>query len=168
MSSTAYVPTPGETVVVYGDSKQTTKWNTIEYGFDQVHDDIETHIPFILKKNAKLKIEFTVNAKAHSGPYEEFWVSLTDANYHPVIEGIPVATSVFEIKPYDISLTTTNAIPAGTYYITFSSDRWNTIYYQSTSGTLTNNNYIEIPANSSRPSAISAAQALAKYTIITE
>ena len=72
------------------------------------------------------------------------------------------------IKKYNISLTTTNTINAGQYYITINSSRYHTFYYQTTSGTLTNNNYIEIPANSSKPSAIAAAQALAKYTILTE
>ncbi len=79
-----------------------------------------------------------------------------------------VKTDISAVKAYAISLTTTNTIPAGEYYITFESDRWNTFYYQNTTGTLTDNNYLKIPANGSHPSAIADAQALAKYTIITE
>lgn len=168
VSSTAYVPVPGETVVVYGDSKQTTKWTTIEYGFNQVSGDIETYTPFILKKNAKLKVEFTISAKAKASN-ESFTVKLTNAHFTPVSNTVFIEESGFGvIKTYDISLTTTNTINAGQYYITINSNRYNIFFYQTTSGTLTDNSYIKIPANSSKPSSISAAQALAKYTIITE
>ena len=168
VSSTAYVPQPGETVVVYGDSKQTTKWTTIEYGFNQIIRDIETYTPFILKKNAKLKVEFTLNVKAKASD-ESFTVELTDVNFATVSDTVVIEESDPSlIKTYDISLTTTNTIPAGEYYITIKSNIYNVFYYQTTSGTLTNNSYIEIPANSSKPRAISEAQALAKYTIITE
>lgn len=168
VQSTSYTPTPGQTVVVYGDSKQTTKWTTIEYGFNQTTGSIRTRTPFTLKKNAKLTVEFTLNAKAMSS-YESFTVKLTDFNFTPVSNTVAISESDPSlIKTYNISLTTTNTIPAGEYYITIESDRFNTFYYQTTSGTLTDNNYLKIPTNSTQPTAIAAAQALAKYTIITE
>ena len=168
VQTTGYTPTPGQAVVVYGDSKQTTKWTTIEYGFFQTSSGFITRTPFTLKKAAKLTVEFTINAKAQSSG-ESFNVKLTNANYNAVSDVVTIIEDNFAtIKPYSISLTTTNTIPAGEYYITLESDRFNTFYYQSTSGTLTDNNYLKIPANSSHPTAIAAAQALAKYTIITE
>ena len=166
VSSTAYVPQPGETVVVYGDSKQTTMWDS--YVYSPSSESYKVYIPFILKKAAKVNVNFSVQAKADTPFTKKFSARIDDSNKLAVS-----ATHEYQLssnwETYNVSITTENVVTAGTYYIEINHiTKAMSIKYTTTSGTLTNNEYIQVTSDGIIPSALAGhAEALAKYTITT-
>ena len=155
VQSTSYTPTPGQTVVVYGDSKQTTNWT--QYAFTPAggnSDYTEVYLPFKLKKAAKVKINFSTQAKTTDTYYNQFFYSIRTEN-GSILSDNNVAFVNTDWQTKNISIETKTVVPAGTYYIYI--DHYDSaiiIKYSTTTGTLTNDNYIEVLPDALRPSAI--------------
>ena len=165
VSSTAYVPVPGETVVMYGDSKQTTVWDSYDYS----GNNTKVYIPFILKKAAKVNVNFRTQGKATMYPFAAtIHAAITNSDKLKVSNSFDYNIGS-DWKTINASLTTNDVIPSGTYYIEI--DQRNSfvyIKYTTTSGTLTNNEYIQVTSDGIIPSSLNGhAEALAKYTITT-
>lgn len=152
--------------MVYGDSKQTTKWNIYKYE-PYGGASYQVLIPFILKKDAKVNVNFSVEARG--GTYDSlFTVAIVD-NGQSAVSDTKEYTTDNQWRTFNVSVTTRNVIPAGKYYIKVNHiDPNQSIKYATTSGTLTNNEYIQVPSNGVIPSNLYGhAEALAKYTITT-
>lgn len=141
-----------QTVVVYGDSKQTTSWTT-----ESASPSVSTY--FELKQNtSKLNIQFNTTIGGVADATIIYWAYLMDESgtttlTRQSLDAHGPKTSV------NISLNANN-ITAGIYQVKVQSGNLQAtgVYRPKTTGTITNNNYINAKANEAYPT-------LAKFTI---
>lgn len=149
-------PTPGQTVVMYGDSKQTASF-PIENGISISNVITEPayyspiRLPFILKQSANLQLTFNTILVINGETNFSFVIRRNDNGSFTEVSN-KVRKYISTNSPFDpiaIELTSSTKLNPGNYEVYIESDARD--YYGaaltlgfSTGTTLTNNNYIEV------------------------
>ncbi len=158
VSSTAYVPQPGETVVMYGDAANTTTWAISErYVKDlKVWRNAEK-LPFTLKKNAN--VTFTFNVPKGKLTRASFNVYIANNDSEQI-----TPDNIFSLDNSGTYTIQANNLSAGDYFIILLRKAFVGSFEAPTptiNSALTNNNYLNVTKSDFRANTA----ALGKFTI---
>lgn len=158
VSSTAYTPVPGETVVMYGDAANTTTWAISErYVKDlNVWHNAEK-LPFTLKKNAN--VTFTFNVPKGKLTRASFNVYIANNDSEQI-----TPDNIFKLNNSGTYTIQANNLSAGDYFIILLRKAFVGTFEAPTptiNSALTNNNYLNVTESDFRANTA----ALGKFTI---
>lgn len=165
VTSAAYTPSPGETVVMYGNTKQNINWAAIPAA-PQLYTTQK--LPFTLKKAASLTVQFRARAYMSTGSKSAIYCITNEDG--TTVSNTYAITLTTTSKFFTITLTASNLTP-GKYniyaYTGSGSGTYAKLCYPDITGTLTDNEYIKIESTTYSPQTGTDKQtaALAKYSI---
>lgn len=158
VTSTAYVPTPGETVVVYGDAANTTTWAISSFTTDRLNTWLgNEELPFTLKKDANVSFMFKVPKGNNSHALFNAYIAKADGTQLSPDTNFTVENS----GTYTIQA---NNLSAGNYIVSIDARASSSPFdspVPTINSALTDNSYLTVTNSTYRPNTA----ALGKFTI---